>query len=180
MSNPSKKIRLNINHEDLQAIEVSQDLPMIDFLHEYAGLMGTHLGCGMGICHACVVIVDNPDGTSEEIQTCITPASYFEGKKVRTIEAHAKRDEQDQVTELHPVQKAFLDNFAFQCGYCTPGFVNAGIVLYESLQKHPVARAEIETKVSEGLQRHICRCTGYVGYHKAMKELILNTPGMVS
>lgn len=180
MSNPTKKLRLNINRVDLQAMEVSQDLPMIDFLHEYAGLTGTHLGCGMGICHACVVIVDHPDGRSEEVRTCVMPASYFEGKKVRTIEAHAKRDGQDKVTELHPVQQAFLEYFAFQCGYCTPGFVNAGIVLYESLQKQPVARDQVEAKVSEGLQNHICRCTGYVRYHQAMKDLILATPGMVS
>ena len=101
---------------------------MIDYLHEYKNLTGSRLGCGQGICHACVVIVDNPDGTSEEVRTCITGAHYFEGKKVRTIEGHATRDEQGNVTQLNPIQQRFVDEFAFQCSYCAPGFVNAATV----------------------------------------------------
>lgn len=93
---------------------VPADLSMNDYLREYLGLTGTKFGCGIGECHACVIILDLPDGTSESIRTCITPADYFAGQKVRTVEGQAK---DDQPT---PVQAAFLDHFAFQCGYCTP------------------------------------------------------------
>ena len=72
-----------------------------------------------------------------------------------------------------PVQSAFLDSFAFQCGYCTPGFVGAAQVLVESLAKAPVARADVESAVLEALDGHLCRCTGYVRYYAALRDLIL-------
>lgn len=67
-------------------MDVPEGLMMIDFLHEYVDLTGSRLGCGQGICHACVVILDNPSGTSEEIRTCITGAHFFNNKSIRTIE----------------------------------------------------------------------------------------------
>jgi xanthine dehydrogenase YagT iron-sulfur-binding subunit len=74
------------------------------------------------------------------------------------------------------VQAAFLDHFAFQCGYCTPGFVNAGQVLVESLARNPAPRAEVEARILQALDGHICRCTGYVRYYAALRELILADP----
>jgi hypothetical protein len=79
------------------------------------------LGCGQGVCHACVAILDHPDGTSETIRTCITGAHFFQGKRVRTVEGHGKRNDKGEVVEMTPVQQAFLKHFSFQCGYCTPG-----------------------------------------------------------
>jgi len=71
---------------------------------------------------------------------------------------------------------AFVEHFAFQCGYCTPGFVNEGQVLLERLAKTPVARAELDTTIREALNGHLCRCTGYVKYHEAMRDVILADP----
>ena len=157
----NRPLQLTLNGQSVGPVDIPDDLPMIDYLHEYKNLTGSRLGCGQGICHACVVIVDNPDGTSEEVRTCITGAHYFEGKKVRTIEGHAKRDEQGQVTELNPIQQRFVDEFAFQCSYCTPGYVNAATVLVEKLQRQPVKRSELEGEIEDALGKHICRCTGY-------------------
>jgi xanthine dehydrogenase YagT iron-sulfur-binding subunit len=76
------------------------------------------------------------------------------------------------------VQQAFLDYYSFQCGYCTPGFVNAATVLIERLRGAPVARGDVEATVSAALESHICRCTGYVRYYEAVRDLILKTPGL--
>ncbi len=89
---------------------------------------------------------------------------------MRTIEAHA----QDGVPT--PLQSAFLDAFAFQCGYCTPGFVAAGQVLLEALAKAPVARSGVQAAVADALDGHLCRCTGYVRYYAALRDLILADP----
>jgi aerobic-type carbon monoxide dehydrogenase small subunit (CoxS/CutS family) len=74
------------------------------------------------------------------------------------------------------VQVAFLDHFAFQCGYCTPGFVNQAQVLVEGLARAPVGRGEVETRILEAMDGHICRCTGYVRYYAALREVILADP----
>jgi aerobic-type carbon monoxide dehydrogenase small subunit (CoxS/CutS family) len=99
------------------------------------------------------------------------PAVNFDGKKIRTIEGHTK---DGQLTVL---QKAFIEHFAFQCGYCTPGFLNEGQVLLERLARAPVARADLETTIAEALDGHLCRCTGYVKYHQAVRDVILADPG---
>lgn len=109
-----------INSQAVGPVEVPDDLMMIDFLHEHLNLTGSRLGCGQGVCHACVAILDKADGTSEEVRTCITGVHFFDGKRVRTIEGHAKRDAQGEVSELNPIQQKFVDKFAFQCSYCTP------------------------------------------------------------
>ena len=106
------------------------------------------------------MIVDNPDGTSYTSPTCVVPAASFDGKSIRTVEGHAKNG------ELTVLQKAFVEHFAFQCGYCTAGFLNEGQVLLERLAKKPVARAELEETIAEALDGHLCRCTGYIKYHR--------------
>ena len=174
-----KPISLTINGAAIGPIQTPDGLMMIDFLHEYVGLTGSRLGCGQGVCHACVVILDKPDGSSEEVRSCITGAHFFDGKKVRTIEGHAKRNEQGEVVELSPVQQKFLEHFSFQCGYCTPGFVNAATVLIERLKREPIARESVEHEITKALDDHICRCTGYVRYYEAVKDVVLNTPGLV-
>ncbi|MCR4468605.1 (2Fe-2S)-binding protein [Burkholderia sp. SCN-KJ] len=174
-----KPLSLKINGKSVGPMQVPEGLMMIEFLHEYAGLTGSRLGCGQGICHACVVIVDKPDGTSEEMRTCITGAHFFHGRSIRTIEGHAKRNEAGEVVELSPIQQKFLEHFSFQCGYCTPGFVNAATVLIERLAREPVAKADVERTITDALNAHLCRCTGYVRYYQAVKDVILTTPGLV-
>ncbi|WP_288097378.1 (2Fe-2S)-binding protein [Pseudomonas sp.] len=168
----NRPLQLTLNGQTVGPVDIPDDLPMIDYLHEYKNLTGSRLGCGQGICHTCVVIVDNPDGTSEEVRTCITGAHYFEGKKVRTIEGHATRDKQGKVTELNPIQQRFVDEFAFQCSYCAPGFVNAATVLVEKLQRHPIVKSQLEKVIEDSLGHHICRCTGYVRYYSATRNVL--------
>ena len=167
-----RKLQLTLNGQPVVTEVVPDDLAMIDYLHEYQNLTGSRLGCGQGICHACVVIVDNPDGTSEEVRTCITGAHYFEGKKVRTIEGHAKLDEAGNPGELNPIQQKFVDRFAFQCSYCAPGFVNAATVLVEKAQRKPLKQSELEGAIEASLGHHVCRCTGSVRYYEAPREVL--------
>ena len=163
-------LSLTINGRAYGPIEVRDDLTMNDFLREMLGMTGTKFGCGAAQCLSCVVIVDNPDGTSYAGPTCVVSAASFNGKAIRTVEGHAKNG------ELSALQKAFIDHFAFQCGYCTAGFLNEGQVLLERLAKTPVARAQLETIIAEALDGHICRCTGYIKYHEAVRDVILADP----
>jgi len=179
MTIATRPLSLTVNGRKIGPTDIPEDLMMLDFLNEYLGLTGSRIGCGQGICRACTVILDHPDGRSEEIQTCINGAHDFADKSVRTIEGHAERDGQGNVVRLSPVQQAFVEHFAFQCGYCTPGFVNATTVLMENLKRLPVARKDLEKKIEEALNGHICRCTGYVRYYEAVRDVILKSPGLV-
>jgi aerobic-type carbon monoxide dehydrogenase small subunit (CoxS/CutS family) len=163
-------LALTINGRAYGPVDVRDELSMNDFLREYLGLTGTKFGCGVAQCLSCAVIVDNPDGTSHTSPTCVVPAVNFAGKSIRTVEGHAKGG------ELTPLQKRFIEHFAFQCGYCTPGFLNEGQVLLERLANKKVARADLEKTIAEALDGHLCRCTGYVKYHEAVRDVILADP----
>jgi len=163
-------INLTINGKPYGPVEVRDEMSMIDFLREYLGLTGTKFGCGVAQCLSCAVIVDNPDGTSQTSPTCILPAVSFAGKSIRTVEGHAKDG------ELTALQKAFITQFAFQCGYCTAGFLNEGQVLLERLAKAPIARSDLEKTIAEVLDGHLCRCTGYIKYHEAVRDVIIADP----
>jgi aerobic-type carbon monoxide dehydrogenase small subunit (CoxS/CutS family) len=160
-------LRVTINGRVYGPMDVRDDLTMNDFLREYLGLTGTKFGCGAAQCLSCAVIVDNPGGTSETSPTCIVPAARFNGKSVRTVEGHANGG------ELSVLQKAFIEHFAFQCGYCTPGFLNEAQVLLERLARKPVAVSELDKTIAEALDGHLCRCTGYVKYYEAVRSVIL-------
>lgn len=174
-----RKLSLTVNGKTIDPVDVPEAMMMQDFLYEYLNLNGSRMGCGQGICHACTVIVDGDDGVMREIRTCITGAHWFAGKKVRTVEGHATRDASGAITALSPVQQAFIEHFSFQCGYCTPGFVTGATVLMDELKRKPVRRADLEQTISEALDKHICRCTGYVRYFEAVRDVILKTPGLV-
>jgi aerobic-type carbon monoxide dehydrogenase small subunit (CoxS/CutS family) len=160
-------LSITINGHAHNPTEVRDDLTMNDYLREYLGMTGTKFGCGAAQCLSCAIIIDNPDGTSYTSPTCIVPAASFDGKAIRTIEGHAKDG------ELSPLQKAFIEHFAFQCGYCTAGFLNEGQVLLERLAKTPVARDDLEQTIADALDGHLCRCTGYIKYHEAVRDVIL-------
>lgn len=173
-------LEMTINGEKIGPMQLPVGLSMLDFLHEFLDLTGTRMACGQGICHACVLILDNPDGTSEQMRTCITGVHFFNGKKVRTIEGIATKDATEyKGVKLSEVQQAFVDNFSFQCGYCAPGFVNATTVFVEKLARQPIHRADLETAIVDALDAHICRCTGYVRYYDAVRDVVLNTPGLL-
>ncbi len=171
-------VSMKINGRAIGPVSIPMSLNMIEFLHEHLNLTGSRLGCGQGICQACTIVVDNPDGTSAESITCVVPAIAFNGQSIRTIEGQGKLDATGKIVDISDVQRVFLEDFSFQCGYCTPGFVNAATVLIEGLKKNPVKKDAVEQAVMDGLNGHICRCTGYVRYHHAVKRLILETPGL--
>lgn len=164
------KLALTVNGRAIGPIEVRDELTMNDFLREFLGMTGTKFGCGAAQCLSCAVIVDDPDGTSRTYPTCVRPAVGFNGKSIRTVEGHAKDG------KLSPLQQAFVEHFAFQCGYCTPGFLNEAQVLLERLARQRVPRAALEQTIAEALNGHLCRCTGYVRYHEAVRNLILADP----
>jgi aerobic-type carbon monoxide dehydrogenase small subunit (CoxS/CutS family) len=163
-------LTVTINGRTHGPVEVRDELTMNDFLREYLGMTGTKFGCGAAQCLSCAVIVDNPDGASYTQPTCVVPAISFNGKAIRTVEGHAKDG------ELTPLQKSFIEHFAFQCGYCTPGFLNEAQVLLERLAKQPALRADLEKTIAQALDGHLCRCTGYVKYHEAVRAVILADP----
>ena len=160
-------LNLTINGKPYGPVNVRDELTMNDFLREYLGLTGTKFGCGAAQCLSCAIIVDEADGTSHTTPTCIVPAVSLNGKSVRTVEGLARDG------ELSPLQKAFVDHFSFQCGYCTSGFVNESQVLLERLAKKPVARGELDKTILEALDGHLCRCTGYYKYREAVRDVIL-------
>ena len=164
-------LSVTINGRAYGPRDVRAELSMNDFLREYLGMTGTKFGCGVAQCLSCAVIIDNPDGTSYASPTCVVPAANFNGKSIRTVEGHAKNG------ELSVLQKAFIVHFAFQCGYCTAGFLNESQVLLERLEKQPVPRADLEKTIAEALDGHLCRCTGYIKYHEAVRDVILADPG---
>ena len=126
-----------------------------EFLREGLGYTGTHLACEHGVCGACTVMVDG-----RPMRSCLTLAVQAEGAEVTTVEGLADAD-----GTLHPVQQAMRDNFGLQCGFCTPGVVMTLASMTADGAK-PSA-AEMEAAMSG----HICRCTGYQGIRRAIRQL---------
>ncbi len=126
------------------AVETEPDRPLLEVLREDLGLTGTKYGCGEGQCRACTVLLDGMPAVS-----CMTPVRAVEGRKVVTIEGLAADG------RLHPVQQAFLDEGAMQCGYCVPGMVLRTVALLEA---HPQPS---DAQIVEGLNGSLCRCNGY-------------------
>ena len=140
-------ITLNINGEDFE-VAVSPTDFLVEVVREKVGLTGTKRGCGIGDCGACTVLVD---GTP--ILSCLTLALSCQGKRIRTIEGLA---DPEQGSSLHPVQQAFVDQGAIQCGFCTPGMILSSVALLERNPK------PTEAEIRHGLAGNLCRCTGYV------------------
>ena len=141
-------IRLTVNGAERQA-RVMPRLLLADLLREEFGLTGTHLGCEHGACGACTVLVDG-----EPIRSCLLFAVQADGCQVQTVEGLAARGSQpDEV--LHPLQEAFRQRHALQCGFCTPGIL---MTLAAYLREHP---SPTEANIRETLSGNLCRCTGY-------------------
>jgi aerobic carbon-monoxide dehydrogenase small subunit len=126
---------------------------LVDVLRDDLGLTGTTVGCGQGVCGSCTVLVD---GVAQ--RSCLRLAVQTDGCAVRTVEGLAAPD-----GELHPVQQAFHENHALQCGFCTPGFV---MLLAGALEEDPDV-VEDEEALTALLASNLCRCTGYVGIRAA-------------
>lgn len=139
----AQAIDIEVNGK-IRSVVVDVRTTLADFLREQLSLTGTHLGCEHGVCGACTVLVDG-----EPVRSCLMLAVQARGSRVLTVEGLADGD------KMHPVQEAFWDSFAFQCGFCTPGFVMTTLAL---LRDDPEAD---EAKVRETLSGNICRCSGY-------------------
>ena len=164
---------LTINDAKYHRVEIDEDLKLVDFLRQEVGLTGTKFCCGIAVCRVCTVAVQRvPGGHHEAMRACTTPVSDLNGKIITTVEGLAKDG------ELHPLQKAFLENFSFQCGYSAPGFLMASYCLLDKLKRSPIPKADVDDAIQDAVGQHICRCTGYVRYHRAIRQVILSTPGL--
>ena len=134
-------------------VEVEARTLLVEVLRETLRLTGTHVGCDTSQCGACVVHLDG-----DSVKACTILAVQAEGAKITTIEGLAAAD-----GTLHPMQEAFREYHALQCGFCTPGMVMSAVDL---VQKHPEGLSE--TEIREGLEGNLCRCTGYHNIVKAV------------
>ncbi len=136
-------INLMVNDQQYQ-VEVEEELRLIDLLREKLQLIGTKEGCGEGECGACTIIMDG-----KTVNSCLVMAFQADGSSITTIEGVSKGQ------ELHPIQQAFLDVGAVQCGFCTPGMVLSAKALLDENQTPD------RQQIREGISGNLCRCTGY-------------------
>src|SRR5690242_6794659 len=144
-------ITLNINGRDYP-IRVEPRKTLVDAIRDDCGQTGTHIGCEHGVCGTCTIIVDD-----EAVRSCLMFAVQAQGKKIRTVEGLANGE------ELHPLQRAFIENHGLQCGYCTPGFL---MLATNVLEKNPNIGDE---ELLDVLASNLCRCTGYQNIIKAVR-----------
>ena len=141
---PSKiMLRLSVNGQPLECA-AHPNKTLLEVLREDLGLTGTKHGCEMGHCGACTVLVDG-----EPILSCLALAVEAQGQDIRTVEGLAREG------RLHPIQQAFVECGAAQCGYCTPGFLMTGAALVEQHKNLS------ETQIRDAIAGNLCRCTGY-------------------
>jgi carbon-monoxide dehydrogenase small subunit len=133
---------------------IESRMTLADFLREVCRLTGTHLGCEHGVCGACTVLVDG-----EAVRSCLVFAVQVDGAEVTTIEGIASPD-----GSLSTVQEAFRDCHGLQCGFCTPGFI---VSVTAFLRDHP---DPTDVEIREALSGNLCRCTGYQGIVKAVRQ----------
>src|SRR5574341_2272087 len=149
------KVRLTLNvNGQKHRVSVPAEQTLLNTLREELGLGGAREGCGIGMCGACTVLIDG-----RPISSCLMLAVQAKGKEILTIEGLARGG------KLHPIQRAYLDHAAFQCAYCTPGFILSTIAL---LQENPDPD---EQTIREYLAGNLCRCGSYVNISEAVKSL---------
>jgi len=132
---------------------VEARMTLADFLRDELALTGTHVGCEHGVCGACTILMNG-----EAIRSCLTLAVQTDGSRLMTVEGIARPE------ELHPLQTAFQERHALQCGFCTPGFL---MTAYAFLKETP---APTEAQVREAIAGNICRCTGYLPITQAILD----------
>jgi aerobic-type carbon monoxide dehydrogenase small subunit (CoxS/CutS family) len=134
---------------------VEPRLLLADFLRQALGLTGTHVGCEHGVCGACTILIDG-----DSVRSCLMLAVQADGCEITTVEGLGR------IERLSPVQEAFREHHALQCGFCTPGMLATAIDL---LQKYPLAS---DDEIRHGLSGNLCRCTGYDHIVRAVRSLV--------
>ena len=147
-----REFSLNVNGEN-RSTTTDEDRPLLDVLREDFQLTGTKFGCGEGECGACTVLVEGVPRRS-----CVTSIGDVQGKHVQTIEGLA------QDGQLHPVQQAFLNHQAMQCGYCVPGHIMTAVAF---VRDHPGASRD---EIVSAMSAHICRCCNYPNILAAVEQ----------
>lgn len=153
-----RTIRLTVNHK-LHELSVECNETLLEVIREKLGLTGTKAGCHVGDCGSCTVILDG-----EPVNACLVLAVQAEGKDILTIEGLGTAE------RPHPIQQAFVEKGAIQCGYCTPGMILSAKNL---LAKNP---SPCEADVRTALSGNLCRCTGYQKIVEAILSLSRRTP----
>jgi aerobic carbon-monoxide dehydrogenase small subunit len=152
------KVSMTVNGK-AEERDVEPRTLLVFFLRNELGLTGTNIGCDTTNCGACTVLLEG-----ESVKSCTLLAAQADGASITTIEGLADSD------HMHPMQEAFREHHALQCGYCTPGMVMAAVSL---VKEHPGGMTEAE--VREGLEGNLCRCTGYHNIVKAVMA-VAGTP----
>lgn len=145
------KINVRVNGRQYER-EVEPRLLLSDFIRHDLGLTGTHVGCEHGLCGACTILMDG-----EAVRSCTIFAVQADGHEIQTVESLGTPE------KLHPLQEAFIEKHALQCGFCTPGFLMT-IVDYLGDNPNPT-----EEEIREAIDGNFCRCTGYVNIIEAVK-----------
>ena len=148
----SVTVRLRVNGTE-RSLTTDPKRALLEVLREELQLTGTKYGCGEGQCGACLVYLDG-----EPVRSCLLPVTAAQGKSVTTIEGLARGE------DLHPVQRAFLEEGALQCGYCTSGMILAAAALVRD-KPDPT-----DEEIVAGMNGHLCRCNGYVKIVKAVRR----------
>ena len=146
-------VSLNVNGRAYR-VEVRPEERLLDLLRDRLGLTGTKEGCGIGECGACTVLLDG-----EAVNACMVAAASVDGQRVLTIEGL-----EGPRGELHPIQQAYIDAGAVQCGFCTPGMIMSTVAL---LGKHAQPS---EPEIKQALSGNLCRCTGYIQIFEAVQR----------
>jgi xanthine dehydrogenase YagT iron-sulfur-binding subunit len=149
----SGPITLSVNGES-RVVDLEPRVSLLDALREHLGLTGSKKGCDQGTCGACTVWVDG-----RRVLACLTLAAACEGREVTTIEGLATGG------ELHPMQRAFVEHDALQCGYCTPGQIMSAVKLLEE------GNASTDEDIAEFMSGNICRCAAYPNIRAAIRQV---------
>jgi carbon-monoxide dehydrogenase small subunit len=147
-------VKFEVNGKPVE-VEVEPRLTLADCLRHHLRLTGTHVGCEHGVCGACTVLIDG-----NSARACLSFAVQADGSRIDTVEGLGT------IHDLAPLQQAFRDHHALQCGFCTPGMLMTCVDL---LQKYPLAT---DQEIRDGLSGNLCRCTGYENIVRAVRAVV--------
>lgn len=147
----SDTVKLNVNGQE-HTVEGGAKRLLVHVLRDDLGLVGARGSCGVGMCGTCTVLVDG-----RAVSSCLMLAAQAEGKEITTIEGLRQNG------KLHPVQQAYIDHYAFQCAYCTPGFILSTVALLNEIDEPD------DATIREYLAGNLCRCGSYVNILEAVK-----------